>query len=75
MSFLNKLAERMAAVKDAAEQKFEEFKIEEPAREVRLEICKACPELIPVTNNCKKCGCFVHAKTWIRDATCPMGKW
>ena len=41
----------------------------------RLEICKACPELIKLTSTCKKCGCFMAIKTKIQGAVCPLGKW
>lgn len=41
----------------------------------RFEICKACPELLQITNQCKKCGCFMHLKTKLQNATCPIGKW
>lgn len=41
----------------------------------RLEICKACPELIKLTTQCKKCGCFMTAKTKLKAAQCPLGKW
>jgi hypothetical protein len=43
--------------------------------EKRFDICKACPELISLTNQCKKCGCFMLAKTKLEKATCPIGKW
>jgi hypothetical protein len=41
----------------------------------RLLICKACPELITLTSQCKKCGCFMNLKTKLEKATCPIGKW
>lgn len=41
----------------------------------RLDICKSCPFLIKATTQCKKCGCFMHAKTKLAKATCPVGKW
>ena len=41
----------------------------------RLEICKSCPEFIKLTLQCKKCGCFMYAKTKLEKATCPIGKW
>ena len=41
----------------------------------RLGICKACPRLIPGLLQCKECGCFMKAKTTIKHATCPIGKW
>jgi hypothetical protein len=43
--------------------------------EERYSICKACPELIKLTTQCKKCGCFMKAKTKLEHATCPLGKW
>lgn len=41
----------------------------------RYSICKACPELIKVTKQCKKCGCVMTAKTKLEAAKCPIGKW
>ena len=41
----------------------------------RMAICKACPELIKLTSQCKKCGCFMKAKTKLEKAVCPIGKW
>ena len=43
--------------------------------EERMKICKACPELIKVTQQCKQCGCFMAAKTKLPNAECPLGKW
>lgn len=41
----------------------------------RFSICKLCPELVKITNQCKKCGCFMIAKTKLENAKCPLGKW
>lgn len=41
----------------------------------RFSICKACPELIKLTKQCKKCGCFMAVKSKIENAKCPLGKW
>jgi hypothetical protein len=41
----------------------------------RYSICKACPELIKLTKQCKKCGCLMHLKTKLEKAVCPLGKW
>lgn len=41
----------------------------------RFDICKSCPELIKLTKQCKKCGCFMAVKTKMQAATCPIGKW
>jgi hypothetical protein len=43
--------------------------------DTRLKICKSCPELIKLTMQCKKCGCFMALKTKLQVATCPIGKW
>lgn len=47
----------------------------EEESENRFSICKACPELISLTKQCKKCGCFMAAKTKLASAVCPLGKW
>jgi hypothetical protein len=41
----------------------------------RYDICKSCPELFSLTKQCRRCGCFMAAKTKLLDATCPIGKW
>ena len=43
--------------------------------EDRLNICRACPELVKVTKQCLKCGCIMSAKVKLEKATCPLGKW
>lgn len=41
----------------------------------RYEICNGCEHFLQVTKQCKKCGCFMAAKTKLQKATCPVGKW
>jgi hypothetical protein len=43
--------------------------------EHRFNICKGCPEFIKISSQCKKCGCFMSAKTKLESAKCPIGKW
>lgn len=43
--------------------------------EQRYSICQQCPELLKLTKQCKKCGCFMAAKTKLLKAECPLGKW
>ena len=50
-------------------------RLDPEAAEARFLICKSCPELISITNQCKKCGCFMTAKTKLSLATCPLKKW
>lgn len=47
----------------------------EEVAEKRYSICQECPELIKLTKQCKKCGCFMFAKTKLEKAECPLGKW
>ena len=49
--------------------------VEDSLFQERYSICQACPELIKLTKQCKKCGCFMAAKTKLVNANCPLGKW
>jgi len=48
---------------------------EEEVSNDRFDICLQCPELIQLSKQCKKCGCFMALKTKIESAKCPIGKW
>jgi hypothetical protein len=50
-------------------------KVQDQIHEERMAICLQCPELIKLTKQCKKCGCFMEAKTRLPNAECPLGKW
>lgn len=50
-------------------------KVETEIAGARFEICLSCPELIQLTKTCKKCGCFMEAKTRLPHASCPIHKW
>lgn len=41
----------------------------------RFSICLACPFLNQATKTCQQCGCFMAAKTKLKAASCPVGKW
>jgi tRNA(Ile2) C34 agmatinyltransferase TiaS len=41
----------------------------------RLKICRGCEFFRPKTQTCKKCGCFMKAKSMLLNAKCPVGKW
>jgi hypothetical protein len=49
--------------------------VEESLSNERYSICQACPELIKLTKQCKKCGCFMTVKSKMKLASCPLGKW
>lgn len=47
-------------------------------REERYDTCKACPAFDASSERCKKCGCFMKAKTWVGgnpEKLCPLNKW
>jgi hypothetical protein len=41
----------------------------------RMETCLGCENLLKLTKQCNKCGCFMELKTRLLDAKCPIGKW
>jgi hypothetical protein len=41
----------------------------------RMTICNACPHLLNITKQCKKCGCIMPLKTKLNLAECPIQKW
>jgi hypothetical protein len=43
--------------------------------QTRYNICDWCPEFISLTKQCKKCGCLMHLKVKLKEASCPLGKW
>jgi hypothetical protein len=49
--------------------------VEDSIHTDRMNICRACPELIKITSQCKKCGCFMEIKTKLEEAKCPLSKW
>lgn len=50
-------------------------RVENEIAQERFEICKACPELIQATHQCKECGCMMNLKTKLPNASCPLNKW
>lgn len=50
-------------------------RVEDLLAKERMSICLECPKLIPITNQCKECGCIMSLKTKLPNASCPLGKW
>lgn len=50
-------------------------KASEDLKKSRLDTCFSCPELISLTKQCKKCGCFMELKAGLEMSKCPIGKW
>jgi hypothetical protein len=70
---MNEIPDRPARPWDMFNKNIQKVETEIAAK--RLEICRACPELIKLTEQCKKCGCFMAAKTKLPHAECPLQKW
>lgn len=51
-----------------------EYVSEEDANS-RYSLCQACPKFNNGVKTCQECGCFMPAKTRLKGATCPVGKW
>lgn len=49
--------------------------VEDSIKDLRYSICKECPDLLPLTKQCKHCMCVMKIKTGLLAATCPLGKW
>lgn len=47
----------------------------EELAESRLKICQSCKAFRPLTQTCKKCGCFMKMKVQLEKAYCPLDKW
>jgi hypothetical protein len=47
--------------------------VDENKKEERMKICRDCEFFL--LNVCKKCGCFMPAKTKFQTSRCPIGKW
>lgn len=53
----------------------EKFLLPIEEAKVRYDICKACENFIPITSQCRECGCWMKAKVRLRSNSCPLGKW
>lgn len=52
-----------------------EPKSSEELADARFEVCKGCEHFRQTLMTCKKCGCFMKAKSMLLNARCPIGKW
>lgn len=68
MAFINNLKQRLKEVQEAMIS-------DEDLTKSRLDICNSCENLYQPTKSCKKCGCFVIAKTKLKTQKCPINKW
>lgn len=43
--------------------------------EKRKKICESCNFYNTPQQRCTKCGCYMAIKTYLKAASCPVGKW
>lgn len=43
--------------------------------EDKITICRSCPNLIPVSEKCNLCGCYMQVKARFPFFHCPEEKW
>lgn len=75
MSFLDKLKNRIVEVEKAAADVIQGNYVTAEIKMHRLSICNNCEYLFRATNSCKKCGCFLPAKSALKSSACPIDKW
>jgi hypothetical protein len=70
MGFMSSLKDKMNQVSEKAST----LLADEEVQQTRISICNSC-EFLTMTRNCKKCGCFVDAKSRLAGQHCPIRKW
>jgi hypothetical protein len=75
MNFAEKLKARVESALQHASEEIKAVFAPSEVEEQRYNICLECEHLFTMTNQCKKCGCFVKAKTKLASAKCPIDKW
>lgn len=49
--------------------------VESTVQEARMATCRSCEDFNAKTTQCRRCGCFMSAKTRLKAGSCPIGKW
>ena len=75
MDFISKLKTRIEQVRATVGEAVDAVIVPESVKEERLSICNTCDFLFEPTMQCKKCGCFLKAKTSFAFFKCPIDKW
>jgi hypothetical protein len=73
MNFTSKLKNRLIKVANTVSDNLE-F-VDSNQSDARMNICLSCPHLSSKIYQCDKCGCFMKAKTKLKNVSCPIGKW
>lgn len=75
MSYLDKLKNKIDDFSTYKTKLKEKYLVSTEEQIRRITICNSCEFLFTPTRSCKKCGCFVDAKSTIANTDCPMSKW
>jgi hypothetical protein len=49
--------------------------VPEKIQNFRYKICTSCELFNTAIKTCRACGCFMHLKTKLANASCPINKW
>jgi hypothetical protein len=49
--------------------------VESTVQQSRMSTCLSCEDFNSKTTQCRRCGCFMSAKTRLKAGSCPIGKW
>jgi hypothetical protein len=77
----NELLERLKTFSETVTDSFGELSkgnnifAPEETQQTRMNICNSCEDFNAKTTQCRRCGCFMSAKTKLKVASCPIGKW
>jgi hypothetical protein len=56
-------------------EKISALTVTDEIRNQRQEICNSCEFLLPATEQCGKCKCFIKIHTAMAPVKCPVDKW
>lgn len=77
----NELLNKLKSLSDTVTDSFGEIAkgngifVSSATQQSRMQICDSCEDFNSKTTQCRKCGCFMSAKTRLKTASCPVGKW
>lgn len=77
----NELLQRLKNLSETVTDSFGEMAkgnnifAEQQIQQTRMSTCQSCEHFNVKTTQCRHCGCFMSAKTKLKTASCPIGKW
>jgi hypothetical protein len=74
-NFIDKFKNRIIEIQKSAAETVDNYVASSDLQKERLNVCKTCEHFFPPTFSGRKCGCFLKAKTLLKDQTCPVFKW